>query len=616
MWMLENANFVKPTISPPLSRLFGRYFVQTAPLLIASRATPVTVFSELFSFNFLANGSSCLVKASAMQRLLSGYLIQLVAFSMLCSLPILKILYLKVVSRWCTSATERRTCYACFRPVFSRTASSAHAKVSSAGLNVDGGYRDGMSRSNTASSFSSWADPNQGFSRFEIVLNYVPTAIALYMYTFNSIALTSFTFLDCATVYVDQRERRFVRQYPSIDCESASYLRWRAVVLFVIVLELIIIPIAIGLCLLRVRNKRKELFKSSLNLRRESVARTWHRDTYYRAFAILFVPFASRAFYWEILTIIRRTLIVLLSILLTSNNLDRLASTTFLCVVFLLLHTIVRPYRDESVESKPSEPGATPKNDYSPSFSSSPSAQATQSDVKLGEPHGAETEMTRGSLSTVYGMANRDSAPPTPRLGHDHKSGSTALQNFFNENFLESFSLFVLCVLGFILLLLSYPLNQPSRMFVGMFVLFPAILLLLCVIMGNHQPLVRFFKAVFQCFKRLCWECRCPLCQQDYPCCSRAPPVAQAVPPVALPLRKASLQESREQLDAEPRAQRQLEFGGPSWKQAAIRNADSSSATTGFAVMVQSTPPPIPPFSLSGRASSLQFKCLRGFHWR
>ena len=163
-------------------------------------------------------------------------------------------------------------------------------------------------------------------------ISYAPTVIAIYTFTFNSVAFTVFSYLECNDVYVNGQRSSFVYLYPSIDCNSNEYRTYLPLIYAVLCFELLLIPLGILYLFVWVHRRYPHHF-------------TTQTSVFYRVFANLFLPFQSTKCFWEVWTIFRRTaLVAVASLSAASSDSVRLIVSTLLCVLFLCLQLVLQPF--------------------------------------------------------------------------------------------------------------------------------------------------------------------------------------------------------------------------------------------------------------------------------
>jgi len=274
------------------------YFIQVGPLLSFAPSNPMFTALRWISLDFFTSGSTCLIDVSEISRLMLGFAPQALGFCLLCVLMGLD--------------------YAVHRWRLHRQAANAAATI------VDSTDADMKAPDGSAEAESPFS-----------VMTYAPTVIAIYLFTINTTAQTIFAFLNCQSVYVDQRLRRYVFEYPQIDCDSAAYRSLLPLVIFMLVLEFALIPLLLFATMTYVRSKSAS---KSHGVETDSPHRLM------RTFRVLFAPFVPRFYYWEFVIIVRRAVLVAVTAFLFSNDVRRLTVSSMFCLLFLCLQLTLRPF--------------------------------------------------------------------------------------------------------------------------------------------------------------------------------------------------------------------------------------------------------------------------------
>jgi len=274
------------------------YFIQVGPLLSFAPSNPMFTALRWISLDFFTSGSTCLIDVSEISRLMLGFAPQALGFCLLCVLMGLD--------------------YAVHRWRLHRQAANAAATI------VDSTDADMKAPDGSAEAESPFS-----------VMTYAPTVIAIYLFTINTTAQTIFAFLNCQSVYVDQRLRRYVFEYPQIDCDSAAYRSLLPLVIFMLVLEFALIPLLLFATMTYVRSKSAS---KSHGVETDSPHRLM------RTFRVLFAPFVARFYYWEFVIIVRRAVLVAVTAFLFSNDVRRLTVSSMFCLLFLCLQLTLRPF--------------------------------------------------------------------------------------------------------------------------------------------------------------------------------------------------------------------------------------------------------------------------------
>lgn len=120
------------------------------------------------------------------------------------------------------------------------------------------------------------------FSHFQLK-NYLRTALVLFLWCFTQVATTVIQFFRC--INVQNTNYSIVASIPAIDCHSSEYSFWLAIAILLFILVVIVIPsvLFVGLYYYRTSN----------------------------TFGVLYEPYKPQFWFWEIIVILGRRLIMI-----------------------------------------------------------------------------------------------------------------------------------------------------------------------------------------------------------------------------------------------------------------------------------------------------------------
>lgn len=145
------------------------------------------------------------------------------------------------------------------------------------------------------------------------------TILGLLLFSYSAQSDVVFNYLNCVSV---GDRGRVVWSSPAVDCESADYQRWKAVLYAVLVFPIALLPLMIALALRLYRHLSWFLPHAGL------LTETYHRDR----------------FWFEPVAISRRVLLSGVSVLLWGSPVVRVLALSMCFVAFGLLHLHLRPF--------------------------------------------------------------------------------------------------------------------------------------------------------------------------------------------------------------------------------------------------------------------------------
>jgi len=146
------------------------------------------------------------------------------------------------------------------------------------------------------------------------------TSIALFIYT--PVADTVLRYLNCVQV----GKVRVVASNPAIDCDSPQYSQWGAIVYLTLIFFVAGGPF--GILYFLVRAKRKDLLKD---------------NDFEHRYGILYHRFRESTYWWVVVTLLRRTILVALVAYIQKRG-DRYAAVSFFQLAFVLMQAKYNPF--------------------------------------------------------------------------------------------------------------------------------------------------------------------------------------------------------------------------------------------------------------------------------
>jgi len=162
---------------------------------------------------------------------------------------------------------------------------------------------------------------------------YARTLVALVFFSYSRITQVVFQYLNC----VDVRDTSVVQAFPEINCESPLYLRWRVVIILMLVLVVIGVPAFVLYILWRERRKVERCYTAQGSFKIEFAA--------FRRFGIFFEPFMHAFRWWHAVILIRRMLTLAIFIFATDAQGTKYALLGALHCLSLIVNVWCRPYR-------------------------------------------------------------------------------------------------------------------------------------------------------------------------------------------------------------------------------------------------------------------------------
>jgi hypothetical protein len=183
----------------------------------------------------------------------------------------------------------------------------------------------------------------------------VRTFIGVTLFSYTDVAAAAFSSFGC--VWVDGKNLLYY--FPSIDCSSASYTSAYNLQIFIVIFFVIGVPLATVLCSWWYYNSvivtipglgqtgRAAFCADSLDSATTSSEHFISAKRYFSWWGPLFSYFTKEAFFYQGLVLGRRTVYSMATIVLEPSINLRAMVYGFSSFVFLVIHTLLAPYRDD-----------------------------------------------------------------------------------------------------------------------------------------------------------------------------------------------------------------------------------------------------------------------------
>jgi hypothetical protein len=157
-------------------------------------------------------------------------------------------------------------------------------------------------------------------------VEYRRSFVALFLMTFNATAVATFNYLNCVRVTLADAELHLVFAHPAVSCDSHQYRAWLWLPALALA-ELAALTAWVGWKLRRSQRKASGTVS---------------------AFSLLREPYKPAFYWWELVGLARRTLIVAIVVFMAGDRAAQLLGVTLACLAALLLHNNALPYKEEA----------------------------------------------------------------------------------------------------------------------------------------------------------------------------------------------------------------------------------------------------------------------------
>ena len=159
--------------------------------------------------------------------------------------------------------------------------------------------------------------------------SFLTSFVAVYTFSCVGVLIVVFQFFHCQTVYVRGEPRQHVQAFPSIECGSETYDRLKPVVMIGLLVQF---GLLLGLFAWVQYYPRIR--------RTASVGAAALYELLTGAYRKRVAP------YWEFLLLLRRLVLIALSVELAEQYTVRLMACGLACFIFACMHFFARPFRD------------------------------------------------------------------------------------------------------------------------------------------------------------------------------------------------------------------------------------------------------------------------------
>jgi Tyrosine-protein kinase ephrin type A/B receptor-like len=155
---------------------------------------------------------------------------------------------------------------------------------------------------------------------------YIRTLIGLFLFSYNIMCNGVFDYFNCIDIG-DGRE--FVVAYPAVDCSSIEYNRLMPAAVFALIATVLVIPGFFLHVLVRAYQRGHLL-----------------SYTFSKKYGILNETYDDKLFFWEIVAITRRTILVAVFVFMNEDRVQKFSVLSIFNVLFLAMHIRWVPFYD------------------------------------------------------------------------------------------------------------------------------------------------------------------------------------------------------------------------------------------------------------------------------
>jgi hypothetical protein len=292
---------------------------------------------SIFDFNISqSSGGFCVMPVTPMQRLLSGVV-----------MPIVSVFQLGII--WCCHVMFAMCCRSCRRAMNEEQLITAmkNKLINSnhQSLNNSSEMKDSHSNVRGSSRIDRQASERQVVAptftdklmttlptKWPVRARYLRTLLALFLFTYNSIANTVLKYMDCLTIDSDTI---VVASYPAISCRSDQYKSLLPMFLSLLGVVVGAAPFVLlfSLLWLHYRGRLQQ-----------------HQAT----FGIVYDVYRDKRYWWEFVVLLRRVCLVALTVWLRDDRKTMMSMLTVANIAILCAHMIASPFatkHDNQMES-------------------------------------------------------------------------------------------------------------------------------------------------------------------------------------------------------------------------------------------------------------------------
>jgi len=174
---------------------------------------------------------------------------------------------------------------------------------------------------------------------------YIRTSFAILLFSYSMITTMCFEYLTCVQAGLN----KVVFTAPSIRCTDDKYHRWKSLIILLVIFPVIGLPILFAILLFYYRKAIALYDPMTQSINPQS---TPEEKTIVSRLGILFDNYRQKRYYWEVLALSRRTLVIGLGNALVGLPAIRYQILVVLNVVILLLQVFYRPFLPRHVGRK------------------------------------------------------------------------------------------------------------------------------------------------------------------------------------------------------------------------------------------------------------------------
>lgn len=157
---------------------------------------------------------------------------------------------------------------------------------------------------------------------------YVRTLVGLFVFSYNSVTISTLAFFNCRDVPDGDGTRRLATA-PSVDCSSSEYVSTTVLAIVLLMVFVVGIPFGTMAWLVRLHKHRKHMLSD------RRFRETW---------GVLFDVYTERHYLWEIFSLSRRVVLIAVTVIWSQNPAAKYSALTLLLLLFYIIQMYYRPY--------------------------------------------------------------------------------------------------------------------------------------------------------------------------------------------------------------------------------------------------------------------------------
>ena len=159
---------------------------------------------------------------------------------------------------------------------------------------------------------------------------YIRTSVAMFLYSYSQVTTVVLQYLYCVDA---GNGTKVMFSSPAIDCSSSTYYAWFLVVIVLLVVDVIGAPVVIGVFLWR----RRDYFRVGVKPQVKA-------NRFGTRWGVLFEPYRSQVYWWQIVVLLRRVVCVVLATYIITNLQWKMLGFSLLHLLTLLVELQLRPF--------------------------------------------------------------------------------------------------------------------------------------------------------------------------------------------------------------------------------------------------------------------------------